>query len=171
MLARVVSILRRILHGLLASDSPDQLAAGFTLGMIIGLVPKGNLVALSLCVLLFSVRVNKGLALIAAIVFSVFGPWADPFAHKLGLVVLNLDALQAVYAAIFYLPLGPWIGFHNSAVTGSLLLGIYFAYPVYWMVRTLCIVLGPAASNWKSRYGVTQTLTRTANDSLSRATT
>jgi multisubunit Na+/H+ antiporter MnhE subunit len=33
--------------------------------------------------------------------------------------------------------LGPWLGFNNTIVTGSLLLGLYLAYPVYWLTRRL----------------------------------
>ena len=103
--------------------------------MIIGVMPKTNLIALSLCVLLFSMRCNKGLGLAAAIAFSFVSPWTDPFAHKLGLAVLSLDSMQGTYAATFNLPLGPWWGFHNTVVTGSLLLGLYVAFPVYFFTR------------------------------------
>jgi uncharacterized protein (TIGR03546 family) len=123
----------------MASTSPHQLAAGFALGMIVGLVPKGNLIVLSLCVLLFSMRVNKGLALAAAIVFTMIGPYADAFSHKLGLAVLSITSFQPIYASVLCLPLGPWIGFHNTVVTGSLLVGLYVAYPAYWTVRAICI--------------------------------
>jgi uncharacterized protein (TIGR03546 family) len=125
------------MRSLLASNSPHQLAAGCTLGMMIGLVPKGNLIVLVLCVLVFSLRVNKGMALVAAIVFAVLGPYADAFSHKLGLAVLSIDLFQPVYASVLCLPLGPWLGFHNTVVAGTLLMGLYVAYPVYWAVRAI----------------------------------
>jgi uncharacterized protein (TIGR03546 family) len=138
MFSAIVAPLRRIVHALLADAAPSQLAAGFTLGMIVGLMPKGNLIALSLCVLLFSMRCNKGLALVAAVLFSCVATWADPFSHKLGLMVLSLKPLQASYASVLQLPLGPWMGFHNTVVTGSLIIGLYLAFPVYWVTRTIC---------------------------------
>jgi uncharacterized protein (TIGR03546 family) len=134
MFSAIVAAFRSPVRALLASNSNGQLAAGFTLGMIIGFMPKGNLIALSLCVLLFSLRCNKGLAILAAIVFSCAGAWTDPFAHKLGLAALSLQPLQATYASIFNLPLGPWLGFNNTLVAGSFLLALYLAYPVYWAV-------------------------------------
>ena len=105
--------------------------------MVIGLVPKGNLIALSLCVLLFSMRCNKGLGLMAAVVFSFAGAWTDPFAHRLGLAALSWQPMQSTYASMFALPLGPWLGFNNTVVTGSLLMGLYAAYPVHWLTRLL----------------------------------
>jgi uncharacterized protein (TIGR03546 family) len=134
-LSAIVAPLRRLIQALLANNSSSQLAAGFALGMIIGLVPKGNLIALLLCVLLFSMRCNRGTAVLAAVLFSFVGTWTDAFTHKLGVMVLGAQSLQAAYAWIISLPLGPWLGFHNTVVTGSLLLGLYLAYPVYWAIR------------------------------------
>jgi len=139
MLSAVVAVPRRLIHALLAHNSSGQLAAGFAVGMIIGLVPKGNLIALSLCVLLFSLRCNKGLALVAAVAFSCVGAWTDPFAHKLGLWALSIEPMQARYASMLSLPFGPWLGFNNTVVTGSLLMGMYLFYPVYFITRLACV--------------------------------
>ncbi len=135
MLSDALALLRKIADSLLGSTAPGQLAAGFTIGMIIGVLPKSNLIALSLCVLLFSARCNVGLGLAAAVAFSFVSPWTDPFAHKLGLSVLGIGSMQGTYAAAFNLPLGPWWGFNNTVVAGSLLLGLYVAFPVYFFTR------------------------------------
>jgi uncharacterized protein (TIGR03546 family) len=137
MLSDMIAVLRKITRALVASNAPGQLAAGFTVGMMIGLVPKGNLIALSLCVLLFSMRCNKGLGFLAAVAFSFAGPLTGPFAHRLGLAVLSAKPLQATYASLFNLPFGPWLGFNNTVVIGSLLIGAYVAYPVYWVSKQL----------------------------------
>ncbi len=137
MLSSAVAAMRKFCRMLLASNAPEQLALGFTVGMVIGLVPKGNLIALSLCVLLFSLRCNKGLGLATAVMFSFVGPWTDSFAHRLGLAALSFEPFQATYASVLKLPLGPWLGFNNTVVTGSLLMGLYVAYPVYWFARLL----------------------------------
>jgi uncharacterized protein (TIGR03546 family) len=72
---------------------------------------------------------------VAAVAFSFVGPWTDSFAHKLGSAALNMEPLQATYASVFNLPLGPWLGFNNTVVAGSFLMGLYVAYPVYWILR------------------------------------
>lgn len=141
MISHLIAWMRGFCRSLLTSAAPGQLAVGFTLGMLIGVMPKTNLIGLSLCVALFSLRCNKGLGLAAAIVFSLLGQFTDPFAHKLGTNVLNADSLQGVYSAAFNLPLGPWWGFNNTVVTGSLLLGLYVAYPVYFATCILFTAL------------------------------
>lgn len=133
MLARGLRPVRRVVHALLAHDAPRQLAAGIALGMILGLVPKGNLIAVSLFVLLFSLRVNTGIGLVAAIAFSWIAPVLDPVADKVGGYFLSSGALQPTYAALFQLPLGPWFEFNNTVVVGLLAIGLWAAYPVYWL--------------------------------------
>jgi uncharacterized protein (TIGR03546 family) len=152
MLSSFVAPLRRTIEALVSSDSPRQLAAGFTLGMVVGLLPKGNLIAISLCVLVFSLRVNRGLALVAAVLFSALGTAMDPFAHKLGLIVLGYEPMQACYAAIYNMPLGPWLGFNNTVVMGLLCIGSYIAYPTYWASRTRSERLQPRAKALVHRY-------------------
>jgi uncharacterized protein (TIGR03546 family) len=137
MLSDVIAIVRRLARALVASTSPGQLAIGFTLGIIIGVMPKTNLIALTLCVVMFSLRCNKGLGLSAAAAFSLLGHAIDPFTHKVGLAVLSIHSMQATYASLLNLPLGPWVGFNNTVVLGTLLLGLYVAYPVFWLSRML----------------------------------
>jgi uncharacterized protein (TIGR03546 family) len=141
MLSDVIALVRSLARSLVASTSPAQLALGFTLGMIIGVMPKTNLIALSLCVVLFSLRCNKGLALAAAVAFSFLGHSIDPFTHKVGVAVLSIHSMQATYASALNLPFGPWVGFNNTVVMGTLLLGLYVAYPVFWLSRLFFSIL------------------------------
>jgi uncharacterized protein (TIGR03546 family) len=150
MLAEIVAPVRRVLNALLACRTPPELAAGFTLGMIIGLVPKGNLIALSLCVLLFSLRVNKGLGVASAVMFSCLATSIDSFAHKLGLIVLSAESLQVVYASAFNMPLAAWLGLHNTVTCGTLLVGVYISYPVYFVIRTLAARFEQQIAIWTS---------------------
>jgi uncharacterized protein (TIGR03546 family) len=147
MLTSVMRPLRRVVQALVAHDAPNQIAAGFALGMMLGFMPKGNLIALSLLVLLFSLRVNKSAGLAAAFLFSFTGPILDQFGNKLGLYVLTSEQMQGTYATIFNMPLGPWLEIDNTAVIGSLLLGLYAFYPVY-LFGTL------AVGRWQARMGL-----------------
>lgn len=148
MLSELIVPLRNVVRWLMARHSPPELAAGFTIGMIVGLVPKGNLIALSLCVLLFSMRVNKGLGVVAALFISCLATNADSFAHRLGSIVLGFEPMQAVYAQLYSLPLGPWLGFNNTVNTGMLLLGLYIAYPAFFLTRVLATWLETRLAFW-----------------------
>lgn len=131
MVTYLVRPVRTLVEALVTNNSSRELAAGFALGMVLGLVPKGNLIAVSLLVLLFSLRVNRGAGLLAAFAFSWFGGVLDPFAHKTGIYLLSLGSMQATYASMLQLPFGPWFEFNNTVVAGSLAIGAYLCYPVF----------------------------------------
>lgn len=117
-----------------ATSSP-QLAYGFALGMLIGLIPKDNLVALILSTVLVATRVNLGAAAAGTIVFSWLGMALDPISHQIGLGLLTWAPLEPVWTFLYGLPLVPWTHFNNTVVLGSLLLGANLFFPVYFFSR------------------------------------
>lgn len=144
--------LRSCIEVLLANDSSRQIAAGVALGVVLGLVPKMTLLAVVLGVLLCALRVNKAAGLMTAAAVGGLAPLADAFTHKLGLKVLTLPSLQPTYAWLYDAPLGPWWGLQNTVACGSLLLGLYLAYPTYLITRGLVDRIRPRAVRWILKY-------------------
>jgi uncharacterized protein (TIGR03546 family) len=143
MLMRFFRPFRYVAEIFLAADSPRQLAVGVMLGMMIGLVPKGNLIAVGLLVLLFAVRANLATGTIAAVLFSWMGFLFDPISHRMGHAVLSAQLLQPIWAYLYDLPLVPWTSFNNTVVLGSLMLGICLSYPVYRASRRMFEIYQP----------------------------
>jgi uncharacterized protein (TIGR03546 family) len=114
-----------------AQDTPRQLAWGLALGMMIGLVPKGNLLAVVLSMVLLSTRANLAVGMLSALVFSVVGMFLDPLTDPLGLAVLNHEALRPTWLRLYRLPLAPWTSLNHGVVMGSLILGLVMLYPCY----------------------------------------
>ena len=126
-----------------ADSSPRQVAMGIALGMMIGLVPKGNLVAVSLAVLLFGLRVNIGAGLLAAFLVSVCSERIDQVTHGLGIRVLNIPWVYQHLAVWFDKPLVAWTSLNNTVVMGGLLLGVVLFYPVFHLSELLVARCGP----------------------------
>ena len=143
MFMRFFGPLRYLAGAFLATDSPRQLAVGVTLGMIIGLVPKGNLIAVGLLVLLLAVRANLATGTIAGVLFCWIGFLVDPISHRIGHALLGVERLQPIWAYLYDLPLVPWTSFNNTVVCGSLILGICLSYPVYRASRRMFEVYQP----------------------------
>jgi len=112
-----------------------QVALGCALGMMLGILPKGNLVALLLSMLLLSLRMHLGAAMVSMLVFSVVGYYLDPLTHRLGLLMLTNDLLAGSWARFYQLPLAPWTSLNNTVVAGSLLLGLTSVVPTYWLSK------------------------------------
>lgn len=138
MLAGLLQPVRLIVDALCANDSSRQLAWGIAVGMFLGLLPKGNLTALVLAGLLFSLRINLGAGLVSATAFSWLGMLLDGPAHRLGWQILSQPSLQPAFVWCYSLPLVPWSGLNNTVVVGQLAFGLYALYPVYWLGFRCC---------------------------------
>lgn len=132
----------KYLHSLLktlnADDAPGEIAAGIAIGAMIGLLPKFNLLALALWLIVFFFRVHFGMATAAVLIFAIVGAVTDPLAERLGFWALTgLPALQPVWTALYNTPIVPFTAFNNTLVMGNFLLGLMLLVPVYLGSRQL----------------------------------
>lgn len=152
MLSLLIRPLRQVVDIFITNDSPRQIAFGVAIGAVLGLVPKGNLLAVSLLILLFSVRANRTAGLLSAAFFAMISPLCDSFTHRLGDKLLAIDGMQSTYAWLYDMPLGPWFGFNNTVVLGAFVLGLYLTYPCYAASHLLVKKFQPPIAKWLMRY-------------------
>jgi uncharacterized protein (TIGR03546 family) len=119
--------------------SPSQIAMGITIGVVLGVIPKDNLIALTLVVALTALRVNQLAACIAAATLTLFQPWFSPVAHSAGLMLLQQSWMVGMLRQAYTLPILPWTCLENTVVAGGLLLGSISALPTYLACRWIAI--------------------------------
>jgi len=125
-------LLKNAIASLHGGGDPRHLAAGFALGAALGLIPKGNLFAVAFFLLFFALRLNKGMALLAAAFFTPIGYAVDGAAHAIGLALLQAPALRGLWTALYDLPVLPLTRFNNTVVLGNLVLGLALFVPLYF---------------------------------------
>ncbi|QDT92377.1 TIGR03546 family protein [Gimesia algae] len=140
------------------ASSPRQLALGFSMGMIIGLVPKDNLISVLLLFLLASLKINLSSASLATLLFSWLTLMLDPLSHLIGRGVLLSAPLQGFWHWLYEMPLAPWTDFNNTIVMGSLILGVMLFYPVYRLTRPLFEKYTPLLTEKLQKYRIVQIL-------------
>jgi uncharacterized protein (TIGR03546 family) len=126
--------------------SPRQLALGIALGMVIGLVPKGNLTATVLAMVLALLKLNLGAALLSALVFSYLSPLGDPLFHAVGWRLLSAPALRGTWENLHRQPFVPWLSINNTVVMGTLVVGWALFYPCYRVTLGIVLRLQPLAA-------------------------
>ena len=127
----MIKFIRNILVALTGQTAPSQLAGAVAVGMMIALLPKGNLLAQLLVVSLFLLKVNLPLAAVGIAVFSLLTPLTDRLADPLGYALLTAGGLRPFWTWLYNRPLLPWTSFNNTLVLGNLVLGIILYLPVY----------------------------------------
>lgn len=134
---KYIQNLVKAFHG---DESPNQLAAGFALGAIMGFVPKIGLMALVLWAVVIFFRVHIGMAIAATLIFAMLGVITDPLAEKLGFAVLTNGSLQGFWTTLYNTPIVPFTSFNNTLVMGNLLVGLILFLPIFFAFKRVVLV-------------------------------
>ena len=126
-----LSVLRQFISGLTAETGPGQIAGGIAMGFLIGLLPKANLTAQLLLVLLMALRVNIPMALMAMLAMTFVNPLLDKLTGPIGYFILSAPPLAPLWTKLYNMPVAPWTGFNNTVLMGGLVFGLAFFIPVY----------------------------------------
>ena len=143
---------RLFFKALVVDATPRQMAFGLALGVLVGLVPKGNLLAIGLMMLLCSLRVNLGVGLATVFATSWAGMLLDPITHRIGEFLLKSDALKPLWETMYDTALLPWTDFNNTVVLGSFVLGAGAFLPLYFLSRPIFGLLTPRLVAWAQRF-------------------
>ncbi len=150
--------LRFLAQALLLDATPRQLAAGFALGMLIGLVPKGNLIAISLMTLFCALRINLAAGTASIALFTWAGMFLDPISHRVGQFLLAHPALEPYWASLYTVKLMPWTAYNNTVVLGSTAIGLVLLVPVYALSRPAFARITPGLAAFVRKYHVATVL-------------
>ena len=123
--------LRLLLKAFTTESTPRQMSMGLALGVLVGLVPKGNLLAIGLATMLAATRVNLAVAGAAIVAASFGAAFCDEWFDGIGYAVLTLPPMQQTWTQLANMPFVPWTDFNNTIVMGSLVTGLIIAWPVH----------------------------------------
>lgn len=149
----VLRPLRLLLKAFVMESTPRQMSLGLALGVLVGLVPKGNLLAIVLGILLAATRVNLAIATVAIVVCTLFSGLCDSLFDQVGVFVLSQPSLQGLWTEMINTPFLPWTNFNNSIVMGSFVSGLILIWPVHRFSRPVfekyAERIARHARNWK----------------------
>jgi uncharacterized protein (TIGR03546 family) len=130
----------------LKETKPQHIALAVALGVMLGLVPKTNLIALVLVLALFLARCNLGFGIVVAALVSLATPRIDAMADTLGTRLLAEAKFIDLEATLFQYPFFAWTALNNTVVLGCFVVGLAAFFPIYLVVYTLCRMIQPRAS-------------------------
>ncbi len=125
---------------------PHQMAWAVAFGLLLGMVPHGNLLALVILIGVVSLKINHAMAALTAVGATFAAALLDPFSHRVGEIVLTHPRGADLAAAAWGLPLVPWTDLNNTVVMGSFLIGVAALVPVFAITYPIFRWLAPAIS-------------------------
>lgn len=129
-------LLKNFIQILRSGQTPAQIAGGFALGAMVGLMPVFTLQALFLWLIIFLLNVNLTAVFLSATVFTLVAYLFDPAFHALGYYVLvDFSALRSLWISLYNAPVAPLTRFNNTVTMGSLLAGLILFLPLYFGMK------------------------------------
>ena len=122
-ISQIISLIK-LLH---SENGSKQIAAGLTLGLLLGLSPLISLQGLIIIILLLILRVQIGAAFAMAAVTKVLSIMMVAPLALVGEKVLSLNQLKPLFTLLYNLPLFPYTNFNHSVVMGGLVISIILA--------------------------------------------
>ena len=131
-----LKLLSKFIKVLREGASPGAIAAGFTVGFVVGLTPFLSLQNVLLILLAAVFRWNFAAFGLSLFLFSFVAYLFDPLFHRLGLFLLTgIPALQGFYTWLYNLPVAPFTRFYNTVVAGSTAVAVVISPLVYWLSK------------------------------------
>ena len=149
MIAPVVKLFK----ALNTNSHPGEIAHAASIGILLGLVPKNNVLWYILFVFFLFVRIHKGCLFLSILLGTLLAPLFDPLFDSLGYTVLTFEALKPAYGNLLEIPFVAFTKFNNTIVAGSLTVSLILYIPVYILTRFLVFIwrkfVAPALSQNK----------------------
>ncbi len=133
----MITMIAKLLAALNANSRPGEIAAAAAFGLMLALIPGGNLLWILLFIIVFFLKVHLATALFVMALARLGVPFLDPFISRVGLSILNIGGLNSLFTAMINMPLVPYTDFNNSLVTGGLAAGIVLWVPVFLLFALL----------------------------------
>ena len=131
-----LQIVKNFIQILRSGQTPRQIAAGFALGSMIGLMPFLTLQGLFLWLVILIFDVNLTAAILSVTLFALIAYIFDPVFHALGYYFLtDISALRGLWTSLYNAPIAPLTRFNNTVVLGSLLASLVLYLPVYFGMK------------------------------------
>ena len=149
-----LQIIKNFIQILRSGQTPRQIAAGFALGSMVGLMPVFTLQGILLWLVILIFDVNLSAAILAATLFTLIAYIFDPIFHGIGYFVLaDMTALKTLWTSLYNAPIAPLTRFNNTVVMGSFLCGFILYLPIYFGMRRFVLAyrthLGSRVEKWK----------------------
>ena len=125
---------------------PGQLAWAVAFGLLLGIVPHGNLLAIAILVIVLSLKLNHAMAMLTAVGASFLAVKLDPASHAVGEYLFAQPKFAEFATKAWAMPMMPWTDLNNTIVLGSLTIGLVALIPVFMITYPFFRIFVPKES-------------------------
>jgi uncharacterized protein (TIGR03546 family) len=127
----------KLILALNSNVSKTQIAAGFAWGIVLGLIPAGNIFWIVLFLITFFLTHHHGAKIAALAILKILYPLFVYQIDKVGWYVLHIDSFTPFFTSLYNMPFVPFTKFNNTLVMGGLVSGVILWLPVFFLLAAL----------------------------------
>lgn len=127
----MLKYLVKIIKLLNSNSKASQVANSFCVGLVLGLMPKGNLLWFLLFIFFLFVRFQKSCYGLMILIGSLVSPLLDPLFDKLGYIILTYEPMEPYFSSLLDVPFVGFTRFNNTVVCGSLAGALIWYIPLF----------------------------------------
>ncbi len=149
----IFNLPKKLVKLLSSNVSPDEIAAGFCLGIFFGFIPLNGSMTIFLVIGFFVFKINRLATLLILPLFKLlYVLGISALTDKLGgYLLLDLNWLTSFWEIIVGLPVFALMDLNNTLVCGGLALSVVLSLPVFFISRKAVIVFrGKYLENMKN---------------------
>ncbi|MEA1986240.1 MAG: TIGR03546 family protein [Candidatus Marinimicrobia bacterium] len=137
----ILKYIIKIFKILASETSPNQIAIGFALGMVLGLTPFLTVHNFIIIILLLLFQVNIATALFGMAIFSGIAYLLDPAFHNFGYYLLvELESMNEFWITLYNMPIVALSKYNNTIVMGSFVIALIALIPMFFFIKYFVII-------------------------------
>ena len=133
----MIKPIAKLIVALNSNLGKGQIAAGFAWGLLLGLIPAGNVLWIVLFVASFFFKHHHWSKMLVLAIFKLISVAVAPLVDLAGWEILHIEALQPFFTSLYNMPFVPLTKFNNTLVAGGLVCGIVLWLPAFFLVSLL----------------------------------
>ncbi|MBQ9631147.1 MAG: TIGR03546 family protein, partial [Treponema sp.] len=132
-----LSVFENFLHHISKNSNPFSVSHAICLGLLLGFMPKNNLLWYVLVVLFLFIRLNPFYYLISIIIGTLASPLLDNIFDSIGYKILTLPVLENFFSSLLDIPFVFFTKINNSIVAGSIVFSVICYVPIFFLVMII----------------------------------
>ncbi|MCI5830350.1 MAG: TIGR03546 family protein [Treponema sp.] len=131
----MIKPLTKLIGALSSNTRPGAIAHAVSCGILLGFLPKNNLLWYVLFVFILFMNIQRGAYALCILLGSALTVFLDPVFDSVGYSVLTAEGMRSAYAALLNIPFVAFTKFNNTVVMGAFVCGIIAYVPFYFLGR------------------------------------
>lgn len=149
----IIKLIARLVVLLNSNSRAIEVGLGIALGLMLALLPAGNLLFFALLVVILLVKVNFGMSIVSFLLFRTIVPTLDPFLSEVGRWILLRPGLFGLFSRMEQILALRLTFFNDTLVMGAFVAGLCLLAPVTalstLLVRVYRAFIHPKIANSK----------------------